>query len=270
MFPLEVSDADVSEVVIYDRVLDAAELTQVREHFYTKYNATILQPPQPTNTVLGGTIGVFTGADPGEGLDLSGNFAYAVNVGGPGGAVVGDATFTDGSIAGMAGGSSAGASITVANEILNWHAPAYGDSADDDALESVIQSIRWSESPGVNVDLDVTPGQAYKLQLMFAENCCDRGFDILVEGELMVDNFNVQVTQGGIANTAQGALFSAEFVAGDDVLNIGLASANPLAPDNNPILNALTLEIVPEPSAAGLLIWGLLALRPLAGRCRRR
>jgi hypothetical protein len=270
MFPLEVSDADISEVVIYDRVLDASELTQVREHLYTKYDATMLQPPNPTNTVLSGTIGVFTGGDAGEGLDMSGNFAYAINVGGPGGAVVGDATFTDGTIAGMAGGSSPGATITVANEIAEWHAPAYGDSANDDGIEAVMKSIRWNVAPGVDVDLDVTPGQAYKVQLLFAENCCDRGFDITLEDELMVDNFNVQVTQDGIANTSQGVVFSAEIVAGDDVLNIALQSANPLAPDNNPILNGITLEIVPEPSGVTLMILGLLALRPLAAGRRRR
>jgi hypothetical protein len=260
MFPLEVSDADIAEVVIYNRVLDSSELTQVRDFLYAKYDTTTLLPPAPTNTVLSGAIGGFTGGDAGEGLDMSGNFAYAINVGGPGGAVVGDATFTDGSIAGMAGGSSPGATINVANEILAWHTPAYGDSPDDNGIESVMQSIRWNVPPGVNVDLNVTPGQAYKLQLLFAENCCDRGFDITVEGELAVDNFNVQVTQGGIANTAQGAVFSKEFVAGDDVLNILLGPSNPLAPDNNAILNGLTLELVPEPGSMTLAVLALLAM----------
>ena len=151
MFPAEVSDADISEVVVYNRVLDASELTQVRDHLYAKYNATTLLPPADTNTVLSGAIGSFTGGDPGEGLDMTGNFAYAINVGGPGGAIVGDAEFTDGSIAGMAGGSSSGASITVANEIADWHAPAYGDSANDDGLETVMQSIRWNTPPGVEI-----------------------------------------------------------------------------------------------------------------------
>jgi hypothetical protein len=270
MFPLEVSDADVSEVVVYNRVLDGGELTQVREHLYGKYSATLLEPPQPTNTVLSGTIGTFTGGDAGEGLDMSGNFAYAINVGGPGGAVVGDATFTDGTIAGMEGGASPGASITVANEVLAWHLPDYGDSPADDGLETVLQSIRWNTPPGVDIDLEVTPGQAYKLQLLFAENCCDRGFDITLDGELMVDNFNVQVTQGGIANTSQGVVFAAEFVADDDGLNVLLGGSNPLAVDNNPILNGLTLEVVPEPSGMALMALGLLGMRGLATGRRRR
>lgn len=264
MFP-EYSDADISEILVYNRVLDAAELTQVRDALYGKYNATILLPPNPLNTVLKGTIGSYTGADAGEGLDLQGTFAYAINVGGPA-VTVGGVAFTDGSEAGMAGGSSAGASITDANEILEWHAAAYGDSPADDGLETVAASIRWNTPPGLSIDLDVSAGQEYTLQLLFAENCCDRGFDIFVDGELSVDNFSVPGTQGGIANTAAGAVFSQTFVASGDVLNITLGGVNPLAGDNNPILNGLTLEVVPEPSSFSLLALGLLCLR----RTRRR
>jgi hypothetical protein len=253
MFPLEVSDADISEIVLYNRVLNDGELTQVREFLYTKYNATILQPPAPTNTVLRGTIGAFTGADAGEGLDLSGTFAYAINVGGPA-ATVGNAMFTAGSEAGIAGGSTPGASITDANEILNWNNPTYGDSADDNNLETVMRSIRWNTPPGVNVDLQVEANQPYKLQLLFAEMCCNRGFDISVEGELLVDNFNVQVLQGGINNQTQGVVFSDTVVSTDGVLNIVLGGSNPLAPDNNPILGGLTLEVVPEPSSLLLTV----------------
>jgi hypothetical protein len=260
MFP-EYSDADISEILVYNRVLDATELSQVRDVLYGKYNPTILLPPNPLNTVLKGSVDAYTGADAGEGLDLQGSFAYAVNVGGPA-VAVGSVMFTDGSIAGMAGGSSTGAAITVANEIPDWHAAAYGDSPADDGLEAVAASIRWNVPPGLNVDLEVTAGQEYKLQLLFAENCCDRGFDIFVDGELSVDNFTVPGTQGGIANTSAGAVFSQTFVASGDLLNIRLGGANPLVGDGNPILNGLTLEVVPEPSSLVLFALGLLGLRP--------
>jgi hypothetical protein len=265
MFPLEVSDADISEVVLYNRVLSADELGQVRSFLYNKYNATILQPPAPQNTVLKGSIGTFTGGDAGEGLDFFGTFAYAINVGGPA-ATVGNAQFTAGSESGIAGGSTPGAMITDANEIGNWHTANYGTTADDNALETVVRSIRWNTPPGVNVDLQVTPNQPYKLQLLFAENCCDRGFDIMVEGELKVDNFNVQLTQGQINNPAQGAFFSDTVVSTDGVLNIVLGGSNPLAPDNNAILNGLTLEVVPEPSSMALVLVGLMGIL----RLRRR
>jgi hypothetical protein len=211
----------------------------------------------PQNTVLQGTIGAFTGGDPGEGLDLIGAFAYAINVGGPA-VTVGDARFTAGSEAGIAGGSTPGATITDANEIADWHTADYGSTAADNSLESVMKSIRWNTGP-VQIDLQVTPNQPYKLQLLFAESCCDRGFGINVEGEQKVDNFNVQLAQGGINNGAQGVVFTDTVVSTDGVLNIVLVGPNPWVRDNNPILSGLTLETnapVPDDILDIGLAWG--------------
>lgn len=246
-FPNEVSDADVSEILIYDRVLTVNELGQVRSFYYDKYDVTPIAPPPPQNDVVNfGAIGAFTGGDVGEGLDFSGQFAYAVDVGGIGGQVVGDAEFTDGSEFGIDDGESEGVFITDANEIPDWHTVAdYGESDNDIELASVMQSIRWNVPPGVEIDVDVVEGEQYKLQLLFAESCCDRGFDISIEDELAVDDFNVQLLQEGINNGEQGVYFTHTFVAGDDTLNILLGGANPNAPDNNPILNGFTLELNP-------------------------
>ncbi len=107
-----------------------------------------------------------------------------------------------------------------------------------------MQSIRWNTPPGVNVDLEVEPGE-YQLQLLFAENCCNRGFDIFVESdEMSVDNFNVQEVQEGIGNTTQGVFFRQTVSVTDGELNILLGGDNPLASDNNPILSAITLELL--------------------------
>ncbi len=243
-FPAEVSDADVSEVVIYDRVLSDDELNAVRQHLYTKYDVTQLEPPPPPK-VFFGDVRTFEGGDAGEGLDMDGTFLYAVNVGGPGDVTIGDADFTDGSEGGMANGESPGVSITDANEILDWHLPDYGDTPDDDSLEFVMQSIRWNVPPGLEIDLEVEAGRTYKLQLLFAESCCDRGFDIFIEDEQAVNDFNVQREQGGINNPTEGVVFEHTLVAGDDELNIVLGGMAPQFPDNNPILNALTLEVDP-------------------------
>jgi hypothetical protein len=64
-----------------------------------------------------------------------------------------------------------------------------------------------------------------------------------VEGELRVNDFNVQFTQGGIYLATQGAFFSDTVVSTDGVLNIVLGGSNPAAIDNNAILNGLTLEV---------------------------
>ncbi len=207
LFPEEVSDADVSEVIVYERVLDSTELDLMRDYLYTKYDATILEetlPPNPFNTVISptGAVGTYTGGDPDDGLDFQGIFVHAVDVGGLGGAVIGEAEFSDGSIAGMDVGESPGVSMNAPNEIAAWHAPEYGDSVDDDGLESVMQSIRYG---GFDLDMEVEPG-TYQLQLLFAESCCDRGFDIRVEDELAVDNFHGPTLQGGTDTTAGAVL----------------------------------------------------------------
>jgi len=260
-FPAELSDADISEVVVYDRVLSGAELTQVRNSLYAKYDVfnDVPIPPEPQNVALRGTLGTFNGADAGEGLDLAGTFAHAINVGGAE-IAVGGLTFTDGSEAGMAGGSSPGATITDANEAPGWNpGDDYGDSAADDALEAVMLDIRWNTPPGLDIDLTVDPGQLYKLQLLFSEQCCDRGWDISVEGELSIDNLNLPEMQGGIGVPDQGVVFTQIVSSDDDVLSIMMGGNNPEVGDRNPILQGLTLEVVPEPST-----WVLLGLGSLA------
>src|SRR5687767_11917294 len=82
------------------------------------------------------TVSTFTGGDPGEGLDLQGNFTFAVNVG-PSGAAgrVGDANFTADSVPGV--------TIEAGNNIGNggWLQANYGDTANDNNLEFLMNSI---------------------------------------------------------------------------------------------------------------------------------
>ncbi|MCP4192872.1 MAG: PEP-CTERM sorting domain-containing protein [Planctomycetaceae bacterium] len=242
----EVSDADVSEIVIYDRILSDTELSLVRDHLYTKYDVTRipdLPPPPEQNVVLKGSLGTFTAVD--EGVDFEGEFLYAVDVGGFGDVTVGDAEFTDGSLLDCC---QDGVDLTTdEREILEWHGDAnYGDLD----LEQVMQSIRWSAAPAeIAIELEVEAGTPYTLQLLFAESCCDRGFDIMVEDEVAVENFNVQLTQGGINNGEAGVVYSLSVIPEDNNLEIVLGDSgndvrpNPSAPDNNPILNGFTLEI---------------------------
>ncbi len=189
---------------------------------------------------------VFTGGDPGEGLDLTGEFLYAINLQGPAAGPVQDAAFTSDAIAGF--------SHNFTNEIPDWHAPAYGDSTNDDSLEVVMQSIRWNAGPADLSLAGLQPGQNYKLQLLFAESCCDRGWDIFFNGLRFINDFNVQRLQGGINNTSQGVVVSYSFTAATDSLAISFQPGTPF-PDNNPILNGLTLEIAPPPPASGLLAY---------------
>ena len=81
----------------------------------------------------------------------------------------------------------------------------------------------------------------YKLQMFFAEEAWDRGFDIFIEDEEVVTDFVIHIAQGGMANRTVGVSYTHSIVAGDDELNI-LLGGSVAVPDNNPLIQALTLE----------------------------
>ena len=191
-------------------------------------------------------VGSFTGGDPGEGLDMTGTFLHAFNIGTPGAAPgkVGDVQFN--------ADTDAGITVNAQNEIGAWNNPNYGDTQNDDNLEFVMQSIRWSAAPNVpTIDLDgLTKGKVYKLQLLFAEQCCSRGFDVEVEGVLRADEFNPGVVMGGINNPRAGAVVTVTFVATDTQLNIvlnGNGTTTPAFTDHNAIVSGVTLETLNPP-----------------------
>jgi CSLREA domain-containing protein len=193
------------------------------------------------------------GYGPARGLDLTGNFVYAFNVG-TNGAVgqAGDANFTD--------DNAPGITMSAPNQVNPWGAPSFGSTAADDVLENVYKSIRWANSADANpalrkitVDLSgLTVGRRYKLQLLFGEACCNRNFDISVEGSLVADDFKPALAQGSLSLTKTGSAFVHEFVANDTTLNIVLDATNVADPslDRNPILNGVTLELLAASSAA--------------------
>src|SRR5881396_1240621 len=153
------------------------------------------------------SIGIITGGDAGEGLDLDGKFVYALSFGAdPSLSVkVRDATFL-----GLYDVDVPGATLVAQNVILNWYVVNYGDTENDQNLAQATSSIRWSAAPtGVKLTLDkLSVGALYKLQLMFGEQCCNRGFDVFVNDKLIVKDFNPGNQQGGIANGAQEALIT--------------------------------------------------------------
>ena len=178
--------------------------------------------------------GTFSGGDVGEGLDLDGDFLMAVNVYGPGGYQVRDALFLDEA-------AEPNFSITDDQEILNWQNPNFGATANDDNLEVVMQSIRWGHPDnGSDLDIDIAqlePGRRYKLQLLFYEpDNLHRGFDIYFEGTLALDDFTAGVGNG------QGAVATYEFIATDSNLDVLLLGQSGPFVDDNPVLQAITLE----------------------------
>lgn len=193
------------------------------------------------------TTGTFTGGDAGEGLDLDGTFVHAANVLGPPAGQVRDANFN---------GETGVAFPNWTAQIANWIDTEYGSTTNDENLEQAMDSIRHGPTGGVGqIEMAVVQGQQYQLQLLFQEGCCNRGFDVEVEGALIADNFST-----GPTTTTQGVFVRHLFTAGDNTLNVALNGPAGGFPDANPIINAVTLELVPEPSALGLIALGGLAL----------
>jgi CSLREA domain-containing protein len=190
------------------------------------------------------------GSGAARGLDLSGNFVYAFNVG-PAGAAgqAGDANFTADNAPG----------ITVHgpnNPIANWNNPSFGATAADNVLETVYQSIRWTDrnwsAPDKNLRVDLanlTVGRRYKLQLLFGEaGQTGRRFDVLLNGSLLANDFAPADAQGSASMTTAGSAVVHEFTATSTTLNIVLDGSDVAAVpflNNDPYLNGATLEALP-------------------------
>ena len=248
-------DGSLDEVAIYNSALGP---DRIRAHYFA-----------PSG------LAAFSGAsDPN--LDFSGYFVYAVNVGdlsGNVGATIGNATFT--------GQAVSGVEVNAENTIFpGWGSkPEYGSSPDDDALESIMHSIRYDSSgnaalPGIEVNLDVTPGKLYLLQLLFSENGYttpgSRAFNIKIEDEMAYANLDgPAVTGPWSGNPTLGVVFTKLIRARDDKLNI-LLDPGTIYANHDAILNAFTLELVPEPSTLVIFGLGAVVLLPLGPRFRRK
>ena len=151
-------------------------------------------PPVETIEAIGAP---FQGGEVGEGLDFMGSFKYAVNVGGwPGGMVIGDANFT-------ADEGVPGVEVTAQHRLPNWGDLDLGSSQQDDDLERIMKSVRYSTMPSpVTVTLGgLEPGATYRCQLIFGSPeqrrqdwgheplPGQRGFDLYVDGVLVLPGF---------------------------------------------------------------------------------
>jgi predicted outer membrane repeat protein len=185
--------------------------------------------------LLGFSLRKFTGGDRGEGLDMSGPFVYALDVGGSGGMTIRNATFTVDNVP--------GAKIMAYDRKGSWgRLNQFGASLADNALESLLRSVRYSVmqigSATIAVDivaeLAVTPGHKYRLQLLFVEKTRDRSFAVAVDGELVM-RFSPQQVHS--SDVGAGAVLSVDLIAKDTVLDVVVANATSIGV----FLQALTL-----------------------------
>lgn len=196
----------------------------------------------PASKISNVLVQAFSGGDPGEGLDLQGNFRYAVNVSSAGAAgKAGDADFTADDVPGV--------KVVAPNNIPNWDTPEYGETDADNVVEKVTQSIRYGGTIQVILS-NLVAGSTYRLQMLFYEQCCiTRGFNIYADGELVTSNFSPPAVQGGVANTAAGAMVSADIETQRDKMAIILTTngrTDETLTDPNAILDGFTLEVLKE------------------------
>lgn len=182
------------------------------------------------STASSTSVAAFTGGDPGEGLDLTGTFPYAINVLGPAVGPVQGVNFTT-----SESGGTPGLTFSAPNNILNYTNPNYGATTNDNNLEVVMQSIRWNTGP-VTFDLaGLVVGNVYKVQLLFSDAYASpsRFFNVSTEGAIIVPNF----TSGSLTSNQ---VITRTYQAADTILNISLNPGS--GPDTNPIISGITVE----------------------------
>ncbi|MBT7067075.1 MAG: hypothetical protein HN919_12280, partial [Verrucomicrobia bacterium] len=220
------------------------------------------------STVNLGTLTSFTGGDAGEGIDLTGNIVYAFNLG-PGSAeTVQGVTFA----AAPNTAPPAGLTTTAGYQIYYPDAQGgltganYGSTANDDALEAIINNIWYDLTAGCTFDLAVVSGTQYKLQLILQEayrpsqGTAGRNFDVSVETaspstlSLAVDDLVLSMETNGDAEAGpdQGLVYSYTFTAADTSFRVGLVGVG----GSLVIIGGVTLEELPAPASPAVTLDG--------------
>ena len=177
-------------------------------------------------------------------LDFSGTFLNAINIAGNA-VTVGDASFQRG----HAGYNTSNANESFQNQIITWGGSLnYGNSG----LNELMKGIRWSggtgHSPYVQFT-NATAGQKYKIQALFKERCCNRYFDVYVDGTKIVDDFRPRSAGGDNSASARYLTYQFEAASTNVMFRMSGRTAENSGSrlhgnDVNPILNAISIEAV--------------------------
>lgn len=194
-------------------------------------------------TINAGSLTTFGSADE---LDTGGNFAYVYSLGDDGSRGYDAGTNSDGKR--VIGGLDFAAYVTGSTH-GNVPRADFGDAD----LNAMIGTVIYGNPIGI--DLPVTPGTPYRLQLISWESYWSdpgrRVFDINIEGgPAEVEDLDAYAESSAAGDPDQNAvLYTLDFTAGDDTLNIHAPAST-----DNTILSGMTLEVLPEPGALALLV----------------
>ena len=115
-----------------------------------------------------------------------------------------------------------------------------------------MKGIRWSggtgHSPYVQFT-NATAGQKYKIQALFKERCCNRYFDVYVDGTKIVDDFRPRSAGGDNSASARYLTYQFEAASTNVMFRLSGRTAENSGSrlhgnDVNPILNAISIEAV--------------------------
>ena len=199
----------------------------------------------------------FTGGDLNDGLDLLGDFMFAVDVAGNGGVSAQNASFTAETVAGV--------TIVSQREQPIWGPPnVFGDSPADAAVVAITKGIVYSSTRDFSIDVHpnpvkillegLLPKTRYRLQLLFAEKLdqmgigLDRGFDVIIDGYVVLDDFSPLESHGTtqlsryVAGGGVGAVVTVDMLSNGDTALVELGGATAFPDGTNPFIQAFTLE----------------------------
>ncbi len=183
-------------------------------------------------------------------LDLEGDIVYAINFSANDPArVVRGITFLPDRL------GIPGATLVGPQQVSPWQSkPEFGASADANALEEILQDIRWANSGSgerLRATLAVTTGDEYKLQILISANGAEnRRWDIRVNGRDAVDEItSLGSSPGQTYSRSRATLYTCQFVStgSSAVIEMGTIFGANEGGDRNPIWQALTLEKVTVP-----------------------
>ena len=187
-------------------------------------------------------------------LDLSGNFAYAIDVGGPG-RTVGGLTFAPDreTAASSANQNNPGTQASPATPgfypCMNYPQRGGNDpNLGDENLDELLQYCRNDSADFRVIQLDVTPGARYKLQVLaLSTSNNDRRFDLAVGPDPGATNADAAWKASHLAVDSlmeqTPKLWTYEFTATAGSLWINCGQEDPqTGTDPNPCLSAITLE----------------------------
>ena len=215
------------------------------------------------------TITTFTGGDPGEGLDLQGPFVYALNLSET--QPANDIVAVQGAQFLRTRNPTPVPTGVAYSSFWNYDAlpvGEYGGSANDNNLEILLDSAANAHTdPGttnITISLSNLASGPYELQMLMSPlGSSDRIMDIYVEGSFQ-DTVNVST---GTFPPNTGVLFTGTFPISDGTMDIVLARGAGTV--NTPIISAVTLEFIPEPSALVLLGMGGMLIASVRRRIRQ-